>query len=119
MAKNRGSRVRRVYRSVFRRGGGRRSKGKVSLAVVAGFLPLAIDGYSAMTKGWSGYTGLEALAGQLVYSTTGWNNSQNRWEMRGIIRGLGPVLCGALVHKAASMFGINRQIAKLRLPISI
>ena len=91
------------------RGKSRKGKFNFSLAIGAGFVPMALDVYA----GAQGGGGIKGAMQNLIYNTTGWNTSEHRWESRGLIRGWSPVIAGVLVHKLATHFGINRHVRKL------
>jgi hypothetical protein len=95
-----------------------KSKGKhkkpgftISVSTIAGFVPLVLnvrDGYRF--QGWEG-AGREAVVG-----ITGYDTRANKWSPEPIVKVMGPVLAGMLIHKLANKLGINRMIAKSGIP---
>lgn len=97
-----------------RRGKGkRRSNGgfKLPLAVVAGFAPLASSVYDSRSDGFSG------MSNALVRGLTGWDYQGQSWDMGNLNKGLWPILLGFLIHKLASVFGVNRALGRARIPL--
>lgn len=102
-------RTRRVY--VSRPRGHRAAKFTLPVAVVAGFLPLTMRTVAGWKEG-----GLEGASHQLIMGTTGYDHREQKWRFPAMAQGLGPILAGIFVHKAASRIGINRAIARAGVP---
>jgi hypothetical protein len=81
------------------------------LAIVAGAAPAVATTYNGFRAGGISGAGKE-LAGCMIgfdaYANT-WNFGKTRW-------GLQPLLGGMLVHKLASMVGINKALASAGIP---
>lgn len=109
MAKRRA--VRRVYVRAKRH---YRARGGVTvpLAVLAGFVPLGLNVYNGAKSG-----GINGAGFELVRGTTGFNWQAGRMEWPALMRGLGPILAGFLVHKVANRLGVNRALASARVPL--
>jgi hypothetical protein len=85
----------------------------LSLAVVAGFAPLAIDVGTQIKNGNFSEAGRVA-----VHNLAGYNYWSNTWDMDGFKHGLFPILAGFLVHKfIGGNLGINRMLARAGIPI--
>jgi hypothetical protein len=95
-----------------RRVGHRAKKMTISLAMVAGFAPLATNGIRDFQQG-----GIDLLGKGLSWRLTGWNVDSSRWDPSGFMTGLGPILLGVGVHKLANRLGINRAIAGMGIPL--
>jgi hypothetical protein len=84
----------------------------ISLAVLAGMAPLAID------VGIQVKNGDIKQAGQvLVHNLVGYNPWTNKFDIAGLYHGLFPIAAGAAVHKVAGMLGLNRMIASAGIPL--
>jgi len=86
-----------------------RSKAKMTipLSVVAGFVPLAVGVWNRRSSG-------TAVADYLQSSFTGVTNGQ--FNFANLKTGLLPIVLGFTVHKMAGAFGINKAIARARIP---
>lgn len=100
-------------RSVKRRSHNRGS-GKIPIAIVAGFLPGAFWVWDAASQGNMSGAGSRAVAAYTGYVT--WAKA---WDFNHLWKGAFPLLGGILLHTIANRFGINRWIAKARLPVEI
>ena len=89
-----------------------RRKFTVPIAVVAGLLP----GLTYMTAGYTG-GGFNGMARAASVAWTGFDPVSHTWQFQNMSRGMFPLLIGFVVHKAASLFGINRGLASMGLPI--
>lgn len=115
MAKARTSRRVVVYRPKRRSySRSRGSSGKIPLAVLAGFAPSVIWGVDAAAQG-----NFQAMFERLLASFTGYEYGQKKFTFMYLNYGLWPVLAGLLVHNMADWTGLNRMIAKTRLPIAV
>jgi len=83
----------------------------IPLAVVGGFAPLVVHEIAAFKAG-----GIANAATQLALRTTGYNYADGGWYPTEMVRGVGPILLGALVHKVAGRLGINRALAGAGIP---
>ena len=81
------------------------------LAVVAGFMPLAVDVGTQLKAGaWS------QAGNVMTHNLTGYNPWSGKMDTQGFSHGLYPILAGFGVHKLASMVGLNRLIARSGIP---
>lgn len=90
-----------------------RSKKKmtVSLAVIAGFVPIGADLYTQIKVG--DYKQASMVA---VHNLTGFNQWTGKWDTAGLKTGLLPIVAGIGVHKLAGWLGINRALAASGIP---
>jgi len=90
-----------------------RSKKKmtVSLAVIAGFVPLGSGIYDYAKAG--NYKGMAAY---VVNGITGYSSGDQKFHVNGLTTGLLPIMAGIGVHKLASWLGINKALAASGLP---
>lgn len=103
-------RTRYVSRPRSRRsgnGGGR----KVPLAVVLGMVP-------GVTFALSAPDNTQKLD-RFVSSYTGYFPSNGQFNKAMLSFGLYPLIVGFMAHGLAGAFGINRWVAKMRLPVEI
>lgn len=98
----------------------RRGRGKISLAVVGGFIPLAgnmlsdAQIYSAADHG--GWPVVMKLWG---WRLTGYSAIDGKMHWRDLANSYVPVAAGVLIHKVANRFGVNRMLARFNLPVNI
>jgi len=85
----------------------------IPIAVVAGFLPPSISVFQH-SQGGLGIRGAGIEASKIF---TGWNPETGRWEPGWLKWGAMPVLVGFAVHKVASMIGLNRTLARMKIPL--
>lgn len=84
---------------------------KLSIAVVAGLLPgVSRMLYHAQAGGFQGLT-TEAAR---IY--TGYDPVDGSWHMWRMWYGTYPLLLGVIVHRVASLIGINRALARAGIP---
>jgi hypothetical protein len=91
-----------------------RGKMTISLAVVAGLMPLGMGAYNDFQAGGA------KLAGQgMLARLTGINVNANKWDGGTMMReGLGPIVAGILVHKfIGGSLGINRALGRAGIPL--
>lgn len=102
----------KTRRRYFARRSASRSKPKMTLplAVVAGFVPTAVGIWNRRSSGTEvanflqrGYTGIEPGTG--------------RFNFANLRLGAVPVIGGFIAHMVASKIGINRVIARSRIPL--
>lgn len=105
MAKRRALVRRRSF--IPRRGFRSKPKMTIPLSVVAGFVPLAVGVWNRRSSG-------QAVADYLQSSFTGVSNGQ--FNFANLKTGLLPIVAGFAVHKMAGAFGINKAIARARIP---
>lgn len=92
----------------------RKPKVRVSLAVLAGLAPTAVGAIESTQKwGW------KAGVNHITRNMLGYDYQQGFFNAGMMKGGMLPLVLGIAVHKVAGMVGINRQIAKLGLPISV
>jgi len=109
MAKSRAVATRRRY---FARRSAPRARAKMTipLAVVAGFVPAAVGVWSRRSSG-------QAVADYLQAGFTGITPGTGQFAIANLRSGLLPVIAGFGVHLVASRLGINRAIARARIPL--
>ena len=92
----------------------RRAKTTIPLALIAGFIPAAVDIMNnAKTVGYP-KAALHTMAGLIGYDTYG--GHYRGWAQAGPA-GAGGILAGVAVHIAASKLGVNRMIGRTRIPL--
>ena len=95
--------------------GFRRGRGfTLPLAIVAGFLPMALDTFkyskTTTSDGWN--QGVRYL----VESTTGYDPQANYWSWS-LMRPMLPILAGLITHKLiGGKLGVNRMLGQARVP---
>lgn len=94
-----------------RRGGGRRGGFTIPLAVVAGFGPMVADVVHGYQTG-----GLTSASNDLLANVTGYDARAGKWDFALLMKGMGPVLAGMLVHKLAGKLGVNGALARAGVP---
>lgn len=100
-------------RARSRKGGGHKSK-RISLAMVAGFVPLGMEVVNAYKTEPDDFI---ARAGHNVTAAlTGYDTYDHKFHLGHMKNGTLPIIAGALVHKMAGKFGINRMIAQAGIP---
>jgi hypothetical protein len=106
--------ISRRRRTVTVRRVGHRAKSMtLPLAIVGGFVPMGVDLISAYKVG-----GIEAAMGHVSLCTTGYDPADGIWKPGFAMKKLyGPLLLGAIVHKAANRLGINRMLAGMGIPL--
>ena len=110
----RGAKSKSGGRMVKRNSSRRKVLLSLPVAVVAGFMPLAVDVGTQIKAGeWqqAGYVLEHNIVG-----INPWN--QNKWDMEGLKRGLFPILLGFAVHRfIGGSLGLNRALARAGVPI--
>ena len=104
-------RTRRVFVS---RGRGRSHGHRVSLAVIAGFVPLAMEVVNAYKTEPDDF--LNRAGHNVTAALTGYDTYDKKFHFAHMKNGSLPILGGFLVHKLASKLGINRAIASAGIP---
>jgi hypothetical protein len=79
------------------------------LAVVGGFMPLAVNTFNVSSGGFP------RMGWMVTQAMTGYDTDTNHWWMGNLSKGLFPIMGGFLIHKVASKFGINRALAAARV----
>lgn len=54
---------------------------------------------------------------ELSLAYLGYSTRLNKWSINSMARGAAPLLMGLLVHKTASLLGVNRMLAQAGVPI--
>lgn len=86
----------------------RRGNRRMSLAVLAGFMPLATEVYQGVQA--EGFAAVPKRLGKLA----GYDAYTGRFGWTYMVQaGVLPILAGILVHKFASRLGVNRAISKV------
>ena len=100
-----------VRRRSFRSFSRTRSKPKMTipLAVVAGFVPTVVGVWNRRSSG-------NAISEYLQSSFTG-IGSDGKFRFESLKAGMLPIVAGFAVHKIAGMLGVNRAIARARIPL--
>lgn len=94
-----------------RRSRGRRGGFTLPLAVVGGFVPLAVHAVDDYRVG-----GITHVGKGIAVRTTGYMVDTNQFEPKYLTQGLLPILAGLFVHKVASKVGVNRALARSGVP---
>jgi hypothetical protein len=91
-----------------------KKKFTIPVAIVAGFLPMAMDIMNTKDSLGIGGAIVHSSAGALIgYDTVGKRFNMNNWKAAG-----GPAIwIGFAAHFAAQKFGINRMIARAGIPL--
>jgi hypothetical protein len=87
----------------------------VSLATLAGFVPTG--GYALEGFRRGGEAGLTEGLARITVRLTGYSITENKFHVNELAKGWIPVLLGFGVHKLATKIGINRQIARMGIPL--
>lgn len=108
------ARTRSIVRYRNRPRARRRSKAgfTVPMAVLGGFAPtiaFAVDGYRV--------GGFENAFRRIAQRMTGYDSTANVFIWKELMAGIGPIMAGYLVHKAAGRLGINRALSRAGVPI--
>lgn len=90
----------------------RRPKATLPLAIVGGFVPLAMFAYDGFQTG-----GITNAAGRVAQRLTGWDYSHNTFVYSELAKGWFPILGGIFAHTVAQRLGINRALAKAGVPL--
>jgi len=98
-------------RATLRRRAHKRPGMTIPLAVVAGFGPLVYETIKA-TKA----NGFDGTSQALLAYTTGFSRWEGKWKAEYLMKGMGPVVAGLLVHKLAGRLGLNRALGKAGIP---
>lgn len=91
----------------------RRSKTTIPLALLAGFIPAAMDIYNNRGMGYV-KSSMHTIAGLVGYDTV--TNKYKGWSQASAA-GAGGIIAGVAVHVVASKVGVNRMIARTRIPL--
>jgi len=83
----------------------------ISVAVMGGLLAGLEQPAEALFRG-----DYSTAMKRLSYGYTGWNAWTHSWDPRGMQQGLMPLMIGVGVHKLANAFGVNRMLAKSKIP---
>lgn len=111
MAKSKRSTRRRYFGRIRK---GFHKKPTISIAILAGLSAPAMQTYGA-TKS-NGFMGNNGGLATLSRVMTGVNPYTGVFSSNDLKYGLVPVVAGAMVHKLASWFGINKMIAQSGIP---
>ena len=107
-------------RTIYRTAKAKRRHGKppmtISLAMVAGMVPLLVDMKAGYTAGGGGMIGIEEAGHNAVVSLTGYEYRSGHWKL-GDAKGMFGLLVGMGAHKLASRLGVNRAIARAGIPL--
>lgn len=97
-------------RRVFTRAKARAKKMTLPVALIGGFIPGVTLLAATAPTGWQNV----GLTASRIY--TGYDYASGKWNFGHTRPGLQPIIAGALIHKAASMLGINKAIAASGIP---
>ncbi len=103
-------RTRRRYFSRARMPRGKR-KPTISLAIMGGMSVPVIQAVNVYK-----YAGVVNALSNFTQNMTGFVPTTGEFHVEYIKKGLLPVMGGALIHKVASMVGLNRMIAQAGVP---
>ena len=88
----------------------------VSLGILAGLAPTAAYAYEGFKlPGAEG--GIVEAAHRATMRLTGYEWKGGVWSASQFAQGWTPILVGALAHKLAGRFGINRMISRAGIPL--
>lgn len=105
------TRVPKVYVNAFRRRS-RKSK-KISLAIIGGFAPLAMQVWAERNKEiGDGTYGLKGGLKMAVVRTTGFNLNNNTWKPAEALPTWGAIILGIMLHKFAGRY-VNRYLKRI------
>jgi hypothetical protein len=93
----------------------RKAKTGISLAIIAGLAPtaaFALEGFKLS----GGEGGITEAAHRLTMRMTGYEWKGNNWQFGELAKGWLPLIAGALAHKLAGKYGINRMISNAGIP---
>lgn len=91
----------------------RRSQMTIPVAAIMGFAPLAYDAYDGFKRG-----GLPGVMQHSVRDLTGYDTGDGKWKAEFLMRGMGPILLGLVVHKfVGGRLGLNRTLAAAGVPL--
>jgi len=80
----------------------------IPLSIVAGFVPVVVGVWNRRSSG-------QAVSDYLQSSFTG-IGSDGKFSFTNLKGGLMPIVAGFAVHKVAGMIGINKALARARVP---
>jgi hypothetical protein len=92
----------------------RHHKGGMTLpvAALAGFIPLASNGYNAYKTG-----GMRTAGYNVMANLSGYDFATGQWNFANLKGGLMPLMAGFIVHKiVGGMLGVNRMLSRARVP---
>ena len=55
----------------------------------------------------------------LIWAYTGWNASTQKFEMRGLARGVIPLLAVLIINKSGVLRPVNQQLGRHRIPLRL
>lgn len=90
----------------------RRAQFTLPVASLLGFAPLAYDVYDGYKRG-----GLPGVMQHGVRDLTGWDTGTNSFRPVFLLRGLGPIIAGMMIHKfVGGRLGVNASLARAGVP---
>lgn len=102
---------RRTITRFIRRGRSRASHSTVPMAVMAGFVPMAVRGYNGYkANGIVG--GLDGISSAL----TGYSVFDQKWHPEIMMQYLAPIAYGWGIHWLAGRLGVNRALGRAGVP---
>lgn len=90
----------------------RRNNMTFPVAVIAGFIPGITRSLVHLQAG--GFTG---LANEMSRIYLGYDMPTGKWQPYLMWYGFAPIVLGLIVHRVASMIGVNRALARARIPL--
>lgn len=83
----------------------------IPLGVVAGFIPLVANTVGRFQReGWNG------AMREISADTIGLDPASGVFNIKWMMRGTAPIIGGIMVHKLASILGVNRAMARAKIP---
>lgn len=82
----------------------------IPMAVVAGFMPLAVNVVSVSGGG------LRRMGWMAAQALTGYDTDTQRFWYPNMWKGTFPIIIGIIVHSIASKLGVNRALGKAGIP---
>lgn len=90
----------------------RRAQMTIPLAVVGGFVPLAVRGYNGFQA-----NGIMGGVDGIASGVTGYSVFDKKWHPEVMMEYMAPVAAGFLVHAIANRLGVNRLLGRYRIPL--
>lgn len=84
----------------------------IPMAIVAGLIPGLANSFNHLTKGG----GIDAVRVVASRDYLGFDPRDNSWKWDRMWGGTLPIVVGMVVHKAASVLGVNRALGRAGIP---
>lgn len=90
----------------------KRSAPTIPLATVIGATAGLIE---PIRRGLAGDT--QGALIEVTKNYTGYDTNFKEWKFSNLVNGLAPLVAGVVVSTIASMFGVNRRLARAKIPL--